>query len=181
MKDGLPPRRACEKVPQRFVPRLVTSRHLCLFQANTWTPIAPMRTTRLHFALVAVSNKLYAFGGKGQSSIEAYDPMTNEWAEVGEMPEARWGMSFVTYAGAVYIVGGWTPTDACSNDVLRYAPARGEWRRLRPLLPAGDDGRTICATAAVHRQNLYVVGGWNKEGNAANAVRCYNLETVSSS
>ncbi|GBP92856.1 hypothetical protein EVAR_95993_1 [Eumeta japonica] len=80
-------------------------------------------------------------------------------------------------SGAVYIVGGRTPDDDYYNALLRYAPAWDEWRRLRPLLPAGDDGRVNGAPAAVHGQNLYLVGGWNKKGNGTKAVRCYNLET----
>ncbi|GBP92855.1 Influenza virus NS1A-binding protein homolog A [Eumeta japonica] len=74
-------------------------RRLCLFQTDTWTPIAPMRTARKRFALAALRGKLYAFGGYKQSSVEAYDPATGEWAEVGEMPEQRWNMGVVTHAG----------------------------------------------------------------------------------
>ncbi|GBP37219.1 Kelch-like protein 18 [Eumeta japonica] len=58
-----------------------------------------MRTARRHFALAALRGKLYALGGFEESSIEVYDPATDEWAEVGEMPEQRWRMSAVTHAG----------------------------------------------------------------------------------
>ncbi|GBP37284.1 hypothetical protein EVAR_35718_1 [Eumeta japonica] len=85
----------------------------------------------------------------------------------------------VEFGGAVYIVGGRTRDDAGANDVLRYAPARAEWRRLRPLLLLPrDDGCLNNTAAAVHGQNLYVVGGWNKEMQSTSAVRCYNLETA---
>ncbi|GBP37288.1 Kelch-like protein 8 [Eumeta japonica] len=69
------------------------------FATDTWTPIAPMRTARKRFALAALRGKLYALGGYKQSSIEAYDPATDEWAEMGEMPEQRWDMGVVTHAG----------------------------------------------------------------------------------
>ncbi|GBP37220.1 Kelch domain-containing protein 8B [Eumeta japonica] len=82
-----------------------------------------------------------------------------------------------SFRGAMYIVGGETPDDDCTNDVLRYAPARGEWRRLRPLLPAGDDGRVADGAAVVHGQNLYVVGGWKERKQLISAVSYYNLET----
>ncbi|GBP07569.1 Influenza virus NS1A-binding protein homolog [Eumeta japonica] len=148
-------------------------------RTDTWTPIAPMRTARYGLVLAALNDKLYAFGGVNQSSIEAYDPEADEWAVVGEMPEQRWAMSVVTYDGAVYVVGGQTSAASLANDVLRYTPERAEWRRLRPLLPGGDGGRTYGAGVAVHGRSLYVVGGL-KEGDALiNIIRHYNLETVS--
>lgn len=58
---------------------------------------------------------IYSFGGwvkigKDQvvsDLIEAYDPVKNQWIEVGKMTEPRWAMGLAFANGKFYLFGGW--------------------------------------------------------------------------
>ncbi|GBP72340.1 Kelch-like protein 4 [Eumeta japonica] len=96
-----------------------------------------MKKPRQSFGLVAIGRKLYAFGGMGESRMEAsaevYDPEVDRWSAAADMPEARYEMSVVSYNDAVYVLGGYTRLQRCASDLLRYDPMQNQWCRLRPL------------------------------------------------
>ena len=58
--------------------------------------MASMNETRSRVALVANMGHLYAIGGydgmKNLSSVERYDPVTNEWAQVAPMESHEGGV-----------------------------------------------------------------------------------------
>ena len=63
-------------------------------QANTWTELASMGSTRGFHASAVIDDKLYVFGGYGadglrMASVEAYDPISNTWAQVSDLTSAR--------------------------------------------------------------------------------------------
>jgi len=65
-------------------------------QANTWTQLASMGTARGYHASAVIGGKLYVFGGYTHSdgrtaSVEAYDSISNTWAQVSDLTSARDG------------------------------------------------------------------------------------------
>eukprot|EP00964_Phaeocystis_antarctica_P010694 scaffold5888_cov62-Phaeocystis_antarctica.AAC.7 len=62
-------------------------------QADAWTPLASMSTSRSGHASAAVGGKLYVFGGYGAegnlSTAEVYDPALDSWAQVPNLTCAR--------------------------------------------------------------------------------------------
>ena len=68
---------------------------VCVYdpQANAWTQLASMSTTRLVHASTAVGGKLYVFGGVGAgrrlSTGEVYDPASDSWAQGSSLTSAR--------------------------------------------------------------------------------------------
>ena len=62
-------------------------------QADAWTQLASMGTTRQSHASAAVGGKLYVFGGHGTSephtTVEVYDPASNSWAQVTSLTSVR--------------------------------------------------------------------------------------------
>ena len=71
---------------------------------NAWEEVAPMGTARKQMDVVVLAGKLYAVGGVGGDpasrgfrlrSVEAFDPTTNAWEEVGEMATKRSGLGLV--------------------------------------------------------------------------------------
>lgn len=56
-------------------------------KTDTWTAVAPMSISRDAVGVCLLGDRLYAVGGyDGQSylnTVEAYDPQTNEWMQVG--------------------------------------------------------------------------------------------------
>ena len=63
---------------------------------NRWTNVSPMNVTRSRVALVANMNKLWAIGGydgmKNLSTVEMYDPETDEWTFVSAMESHEGGV-----------------------------------------------------------------------------------------
>ena len=68
--------------------------------------MAAMVIPRCEFGLCALDGCLYAFGGWiGEDiggSIEKYNPHTDEWKLIAEMPEPRFSMGAVAYQGQCY-------------------------------------------------------------------------------
>ena len=65
-------------------------------QANTWSELTSMGTPRSHHASAAIRGKLYVFGGGKYgndrvASVEAYDPISNRWAYVSDLPRGARG------------------------------------------------------------------------------------------
>lgn len=62
-----------------------------------------MKEARCEFGLTGWNGTLFALGGWVGSdmgaSVEVYDPILNEWSIVGRMPEPRFGMGVVHFAG----------------------------------------------------------------------------------
>ena len=66
-------------------------------QADTWTQLEDMDKCRADHASAAIGGKLYVFGGYAQvlggsgrrASVEAYDPISNTWAQVSDLSVAR--------------------------------------------------------------------------------------------
>lgn len=82
--------------------------------ANAWTACAPMPTARWSLMTVTAGGKIYAFGGisgvgndrRALGIVEAFDPKTNAWESVGQMPEPRQGAAVAEVGGKIYILSG---------------------------------------------------------------------------
>jgi PKD repeat protein len=81
---------------------------------NTWTEKAYMPTARWGLVTAVVNNKIYAIGGASAygdgsetcSVVEEYDPVTNTWIEVGEMPKGNLVPAACVKDNVIYIPGG---------------------------------------------------------------------------
>jgi len=75
---------------------------------------APLRISRMNFALSSMDGKLYAFGGyapniaeENTGFVEVYDPITNNWTVVStSMPQPRQAMTVGVVNGGFFVVGG---------------------------------------------------------------------------
>jgi RNA polymerase sigma factor (sigma-70 family) len=84
---------------------------------DKWVKKADMPTARTRFCADAVNKKIYAIGGSGSllidqpgyfSTVEEYDPLTDNWVEKADMPTARYWMSSGEVNGKIYVIGGCT-------------------------------------------------------------------------
>eukprot|EP00698_Gefionella_okellyi_P012092 TRINITY_DN3229_c1_g2_i2.p2 TRINITY_DN3229_c1_g2~~TRINITY_DN3229_c1_g2_i2.p2 ORF type:complete len:302 (+),score=68.30 TRINITY_DN3229_c1_g2_i2:35-940(+) len=76
--------------------------------------------------------KLYVAGGtlgKPLKLFQCYDPVTDQWTRLADMPAARTGVSLVVYGDRLWAVGGQT------KSVAEYDVARNFWREGITQLP----------------------------------------------
>ncbi|MFC1794272.1 kelch repeat-containing protein [Planctomycetota bacterium] len=105
------------------------------FAAAGWTMKASMSTPRLGFSSSVVDGKIYAIGGKvtalsntGVSTVEEYDPATNQWTAKANMPTGRKYLSTSTVGGKIYAIGGGNKQGAI-RIVEEYDPVTDTWIR----------------------------------------------------
>lgn len=120
-------------------------------------PLAEMTVGRYTFAAVtAPDGRIYVFGGRDESetpqvlaNVERYDPATNTWTTLADLPAARSGSgAAVGPDGRIYVGGGIDQSNQALANVDRYDPATNTWTtmaglptaRWRPGVVTGADG-----------------------------------------
>ena len=79
-------------------------------RAQVWTPRASMLTDpdRYQYASAVLNNKNYDLGGKNNDgalrSAEVYDPVSDTWSPLPDMPEARSDQKCVVFNGKIYFI-----------------------------------------------------------------------------
>jgi N-acetylneuraminic acid mutarotase len=79
-----------------------------------WIVRASMPTGRGGMGCGAIGGKLYTTGGEGNPAatsgvfpdVEAFDPATNTWTELPDMPNPKHGVGGAVWDGALYLCGG---------------------------------------------------------------------------
>jgi hypothetical protein len=116
--------------------------------AAGWTTAASMPNPRNHFAGVNLAGKIYAIGGQtghdgpvqDVALVHVYDPMTNTWTRLGDLPKPRSHFESATFTvdGKITIVGGRADkvnggADFILDLVTEYQPSTDTWLDLTPL------------------------------------------------
>jgi N-acetylneuraminic acid mutarotase len=105
---------------------------------------------------VAHQGKLYAIGGhnvgpdnKG-NIVQEYNPATNTWRRLADMPSPRTDIAAVVYEGRIYVLGGHPGVAAVES----FDPVANRWR-TEPPLPQGRFAPAGIST----REGILLVGG----------------------
>jgi non-specific serine/threonine protein kinase len=149
-------------------------------QTDSWETGAVVPFEGLnHQATAVYDGKLYTFGGLGPDElldklVLVYDPATDSWKRLPDMPETRQSATAVTLGDAIYIVGG---AGSNAKALLRYRPDSGEWTVLAEMAQIRNH-----VAAVVLNGEIYAIGG--REENPLTAlivdfdlVEIYNPET----
>ena len=138
---------------------------------DTWEHLANMPTARVGLAAGVLHGKLYVVGGEGVLNnrmrvlpvLERYDPATDTWERLSDMPTARADLAAGVIDGKLYVVGGDEGGVLGALGVLaasggarleRYDPATDTRERLDDM-PTRRKG----LAAAVIGNQLYALGG----------------------
>ena len=138
-----------------------------VFDGKQWSTGAKIPTPREHLAAVSDGDYLYAVGGralspdKNSAALERYDPATDRWQRLADMPNARGGLGAAIAGGPIFAVGGETSTRALGT-VESYSIARDAWSSA----PSMRTPRHGLAVAAIGR-SLYSLGGAPRPGHAS--------------
>ena len=131
---------------------------------DTWdTSLAPLPTEREHLTSVVVDGKLYVIGGRinvdgGQRNLSAnemYDPQTDTWTHLTDMPTPRGGLAASVIDGRIHVAGGEISNPACAfNRHEVYDPQTDTWA-VGPDLPVARHGMASASLG----DSWYLIGG----------------------
>ncbi|MXY27340.1 hypothetical protein F4Y59_04140 [Candidatus Poribacteria bacterium] len=150
---------------------------------NNWEVVTEIPTERADFATAVVDGKIYLFGGTlfenargrkrenepgiwrgpfGTSVAEVYDPRTNTWERLADMPTARAHARAAVVDGKIYVIGGYAGIDNRGENLRFpkvtevYDPQTDTWERKQDMLVA----RRSFGIGVVAGK-IYVIGGLN--------------------
>ncbi|KAM9354503.1 kelch repeat and BTB domain-containing protein 11 [Pholidichthys leucotaenia] len=107
--------------------------------------------TMYNYLFVAGGIKGYGDKGKVSDKVFCYNPITNRWAEVRPLNQARAQLKLVSMDGYLYAIGG-----ECLFTVEKYDPRMDRWTTVAPL-PKG--AFAVAHEATTCSGELYVSGG----------------------
>jgi RNA polymerase sigma factor (sigma-70 family) len=136
---------------------------------DRWTKKADMPTTRYGHSAEVVNGKVYVIGGcpigmvgnqwfgNGGvlSLVEEYDPISNRWTKMADMPTGRMWQSSSVVNGKIYVIGG---VDLNKEEILsaveEYDPLTDKWTKKANIPTAR--ARLCCDTV---NGKIYAIGG----------------------
>ena len=145
--------------------------------------ISPMPQARNHFGTAVLDGRMYAVGGQNghdgcqgghnQRVVHRYDPITDRWRQLADLPtsQSHNEPGVFAYNGKIYSVGG---QNQRSQEVWEYDPASDRWTIRTDLrLPI----RLIAPGARPYDNNLFVMGGGEVAVNHPRKdVRAHNFD-----
>ena len=139
---------------------------------NTWTTLAQKPTTVTSSTAAVYNNRIYLFGGAfsdngpddynvNYTTVEAYDPASNTWQYVTDMPVFLFNPSIAVYGDSAYLIGGYDPsTDTFNTEVMAYNFTSNTWTRDYCSLDNSIGmAYSYAAPTPVVNGKAYIVGG----------------------
>jgi hypothetical protein len=115
-----------------------------------WQTLASLPNPRQHAGSAVFDGKIYYFGGqKGhdsklipQDDVHVYDPNTDTWTQLADMPVPlnHTSSSVIVVNERILLLGGQTRHGSASNVVIAYTPASNTWETLTPLPAPRNSG-----------------------------------------
>ena len=130
-------------------------------------------TGRHESGAVAVNDKIYLLGGRGDRPVEVYDRSANKWYQVGNLPMEMHHFQPVALNGKIYVLGAMTccfPNESTIDNVWVMDASSGSWE-VGAAIPANR--RRGSAAAVVFNNRIYLVGG-NTKGHSGGAVAWFD-------
>lgn len=172
------------------------SQSLYSFDGTTFTTMADMPQPRYRHAAVVAQNKLWLIGGRTIpedsiiADVDMYDPVTNEWTTVGQIPEEYLTSDNGAFTNAdetkVYVVGGYPLTyfnpDALAITFSFDVEAAVAAAAAAEQGSAGDLVITRHADLNTQRGDIHAVTSTDgKKAYVAGGASSYPCEPLSSS
>jgi N-acetylneuraminic acid mutarotase len=137
-------------------------------ESDQWRVRGNTPTERKHTTASAIGEKCFisggqtnAFGSAGPATatLEAYEPSTNSWSTLADMPTARTGAASAVVNGKLYVIGGGIGGPGSGNvaakaSVEMYDPETDMWTS-RASMPTA---RAFLGAAAINGK-IYAAGG----------------------
>ena len=120
--------------------------------ATTWAPAAPMLPGRArnHLGSAVFNGKIYAIGGQHghdeglieSAQTDVYDPATDTWTPLADMPLAKGHIAATTFVfqGRILTLAGEISNGHYTAENAAYDPATDTWVELTPFPVATFSG-----------------------------------------
>jgi N-acetylneuraminic acid mutarotase len=132
------------------------------FNTGKWSARAPIPTPRDHLGVAVYKGQIYTVGGRarldyGRAEFERYDPASNTWAKLPNIPQGSSGVQIVPVNDRLVVVsGGDDLTNWVDGRVFSYNPALGLWWQLPGIFPKPVHGYAATDNSA---GRIHVFGG----------------------
>ena len=129
--------------------------------ADNWQRLEDLPQAVWRSSAAVYNGRLYVFGGYTGTSFPfnpvrsaySYDPASDTWSALADMPSARGACAAETLGDNIYILGG--ASDQALNSVLVYDPENDNWT-TGPSMSARRSG----VSATVLDNKIYAFGGY---------------------
>jgi len=132
---------------------------------NSWeAELEPLPTAREHLAIVGAAGKLYVIAGRWGNQnlrvVEAYDPASNSWSRLADLPAERGALTASVITGRIHVTGGEDLNSAATyGEHWVYDPSSDQWE-VAPAMPTSRHGLASSAAGG----KWYVIGGGTGAG-----------------
>lgn len=153
-------------------------------QGLGWVAAAALPNGRNHLSGASFNGLVYAIGGQhghdnenlvvDQDDLDVYDPSTDTWSSLADLPTARshFEPGTIVHNGKIVIVGGRTGANFFYDEIIEYDPINNVWTD-RCDLPE----KLLAPAAKVFNDRLIVAnGGENGIDNLSDATRWLPIE-----
>lgn len=135
--------------------------------SRQWETRAPLPEPRGYVMAAEIDNKYYVVGGVDQivsgtfgvhNTTYVYDPVTNAWTQLADLPQALGGVTLATANGRLYAFGGFDQRGYNRGNVANtyeYNSAKNTWIERTAMI----SGTRSLAGAASLNGLIYVIGG----------------------
>lgn len=132
-----------------------------LLAQETWheIPAKGEAMKRHENSFVECNGKFYALGGRGDRSVDEFDPKTSTWTKVADAPMEISHFQAVSFENEIWVIGAFTggyPHETPIENCLIFNPENKTWRK-GPKLPEGRVRGS--AGVAVKDGKIYLICG----------------------
>lgn len=138
-----------------------------LLPSGSWENAGTFTRRNGHTATLLADGRVLAVGGRADSSssspslarVELYDPDTNQWASLDDLPQPRFGhVAVLLLDGRVLVAGGHRTYEEGLETAHLYNPSTGSWTPTGSMLKARwapsasllPDGRVLLMGRGLH-------------------------------
>eukprot|EP00948_MAST-09A_sp_MAST-9A-sp1_P003743 g3743.t1 len=124
--------------------------------------------------VAVLGDQVYVTGGNVDElteGVESYDPQTNSWTVIPDMPEIRRNHVAAVLKGKLYVCGGWDG-DNSVDTVFIYNPYTTSWSQ-GPEMP---DTSSVAAGGVID-DKLYIAGGDDDGDGYLSSLYIFDPET----
>lgn len=156
-------------------------------KADKWIQGANMPGHRNHPAVCALDGKFYVFGGYdwpccanypwpyGSTNAWQYDPATNKWKTLADIPRRMGAGLAVPFDGKIYVMAG-TDSGQYHSVALahQYDPATDSWKAVASMQNPREHTKGVVVDSLI-----YVIGGHSVPTGSTTRFNQANVEAYS--